>query len=42
MEAWDFCEENASSIEIVYKEEGSKEGILTKIYFNVDLKVPTF
>lgn len=37
-EAWEFCEEHTGthSIEIVYKDQ---EEVVTKIHFNVDLKV---
>lgn len=38
--AWEFCKgKNSHCIEVVYKDEEDQEEIISKVYFNVDLKV---
>ena len=40
-DAWEFCKSNTHSIEIAYKNEEDQEEIITKVHFNVGLKVRT-
>ncbi len=41
VKAWNFCRDNENShcIEITYKDEEQQVDLVTKVYFNVDLKV---
>ncbi len=41
LDAWNYCDDdkNYHCVEIAYKDEDEQEDIVTKVYFNVDLKV---
>ena len=39
MKAWEFCEQNSSSIEVVYRDDEQKEGVLTRVHFNINIEV---
>lgn len=34
--AWNYCEKEFRSVEIVYRDEEVKEGVLTRVHFNVN------
>ncbi len=42
LKVWDFCVENSRSIEVVYRDEDSEEEVLTRVHFNVNIKVREF
>ena len=44
IQAWEFCSinENTCCIEVVYKDEEYQEEALTKVHFNVGLRVRVF
>jgi hypothetical protein len=39
LKAWGFCAEKSRSIEVVYKDEDSKEEVLTRVHFNLNIEV---
>ena len=43
LDAWHFCDsdKNVHCVEIAYKDKDEQEDLVTKVYFNVDLKVST-
>ena len=42
LKAWEYCEERSCSIEVVYRDEGTKEEALTRVHFNVNVEVRAF
>ena len=39
MKAWEYCEQHSSSIEVMYKDDDQKEGVLTRVHFNINTEV---